>query len=74
MAQLGASNMQKGELLEALSVLPLKRLPCLMVLRKLALKEDDCSHKGPQRRHDQRQVLQNSPPPLGTPALVPPPL
>jgi hypothetical protein len=45
MAQLGAPNLQKGELLEALSVLPLKRLPCLMVLRKLALKEDDCSHK-----------------------------
>jgi hypothetical protein len=30
--------------------------------------------QGPQRRHDQRQVLRNSPPPLGTPALVPPPL
>jgi hypothetical protein len=45
MAQLGALSLQKGELLEALLVLPLSRLPRPMLLHKLALKEGDFPHK-----------------------------
>jgi hypothetical protein len=39
MPQLGAPSLQKGELLEMLSVLLLKCLPCPSLLHKLVLKE-----------------------------------
>jgi hypothetical protein len=41
MAQLKAPSLQKGELLQALSVIPLRHLPLPMRLHKLALKEDE---------------------------------
>jgi hypothetical protein len=41
MAQLKAPRLQKGELLQALSVIPLRHLPLPMRLHKLALKEDE---------------------------------
>jgi hypothetical protein len=44
MAQLKAPTLQKGELLEVLSVLPLRRLLCPMLLHKLALKENNFLH------------------------------
>jgi hypothetical protein len=44
-AQLRAPSLQKGELLELLSVLPLKHLPHPTLLRKLILKEHDFSRE-----------------------------
>jgi hypothetical protein len=41
MTQLGTSGLQKGELLELLSVLPLRHLPGPTLRHKLILKEGD---------------------------------